>query len=148
MQARMLKLRTRTQQVLALIVTARCAASATVECVTERWKMLTKWKCDYFLLPQHFFYKFLSKSYTANETWKSWLLTLSAGNSKLRLGRTRAKQHDGWTTETEVLNRVFLDFLWVVYVHVFTGATGRHCFLLLWVPRPNGGTWQSAVKYN
>jgi hypothetical protein len=32
----MLKLRTRTQQTLALIVTAWCASSATLECVTER----------------------------------------------------------------------------------------------------------------
>jgi hypothetical protein len=32
----MLKLRTRTQQTLALIVTAWCVSNATLECVTER----------------------------------------------------------------------------------------------------------------
>jgi hypothetical protein len=32
----MVKLRTRTQKILALIVTAWCASSATLECVTER----------------------------------------------------------------------------------------------------------------
>jgi hypothetical protein len=42
-QARMLKLHTCTQQTSALFVTALCAASATLECVTKRWKTLKSW---------------------------------------------------------------------------------------------------------
>jgi hypothetical protein len=91
----MLKLRTRTQQTLALIVTAWCASSATL----ERWQRVEKRsrseKCDHFLLPRQFSYnKFLTERCTANETLKSWLLTLSTGNSI----KAKAWAHQGKTT--------------------------------------------------
>jgi hypothetical protein len=104
MQARMLQSHTRIQQTPALVVTAWYAARATLGCVTERWKTFAKWKMGlFFCLPQHFCHnKFLTERCTANETLKSWLLTLSTGNStKARVGCTRTKQHDGWTTGTE-----------------------------------------------
>jgi hypothetical protein len=54
MQAIMLKLLTHAQQFLVLVVTARCAACATLECVTALEKRPQVEKFDRFLLPQYF----------------------------------------------------------------------------------------------
>jgi hypothetical protein len=72
MQTRMQKLRTRTQQTPASIVTAWCAACATLECVTKRWKRSDVENFDCFLLPQHFCHsKFPTKRCTECESAKS-----------------------------------------------------------------------------
>jgi hypothetical protein len=104
--SRMLKLHTCTQQTPALIVTAWCAASATLDCVTERWKSLISWQMWPFsaasaFLPQKALMNahkltnvtvfcclsifatasFWTKWCTKSETWRPWLITLSTGNS-------------------------------------------------------------------
>jgi hypothetical protein len=114
----MLKLHIRIQQNPAIIVAALCAARI--------WNVLAfknvhKLKNMFVFCCLSIFCHsmFLTKYCTASETWKPsltvdmvyWYLNKSQG-----FRCTRAEQHDGWTTEVNLLDRVFLDCLWVVYI--------------------------------
>jgi hypothetical protein len=113
----MLKLHTRTQQTLFLILNGlvcyMCTSGVCDKALKKCWRVE---KCDRFLLTGHFCHsKFLTKWRTASEIMKLWLLTLSIRNSI----QVRNLEHQSKTSQwlEEPAGKGVPLLFWVVYNH-------------------------------